>query len=199
MMQTALYTTNMDTLIYWQKELKSDAQIIESDEELLELSVEHPDTIVLADYDTVAASVNRLMQDDRLPENLVVLERNPNIATGKMLIYRGVKAYGNSRMLEMHLSQLLETVSKKKVWMYPDLMSAVIEDTHKKPRLPNQKLLERLSEKEQEVALLVLEGLTNDGISHRMQITTRTVKAHLSSIFSKLHVNDRLALVLLLK
>ena len=55
MMQTALYTTDIDTLIYWQKELKTESLLIESDEELLEQSAEHPDTIILADYDTVAA------------------------------------------------------------------------------------------------------------------------------------------------
>jgi DNA-binding NarL/FixJ family response regulator len=32
-----------------------------------------------------------------------------------------------------------------------------------------------------------------------MDITTRTVKAHISAIFSKLHINDRVSLVLLLK
>ncbi|MEA3372095.1 MAG: LuxR C-terminal-related transcriptional regulator [Campylobacterota bacterium] len=198
-MKTALYTTDIDTLRYWQKELETQAVIIESDEELFEEFKSNPTMITLADYDTVSASVNRLMQSDQLPQNLVILERNPNITTGKMLILRGIKAYGNSRMLNLHLSQLLQTVNSGRVWMYPDLMSAMIKETHRETHLPNQELIERLSEKEQEVALLVLEGLTNDGISNRMQITTRTVKAHLSSIFSKLHVTDRLGLVLLLK
>lgn len=198
-MKTALYTTDIDTLTYWQKELDSEAVIIESDEELFEECKSNPTMITLADYDTVSAAVNRLMQSDQLPQNLVILERNPNITTGKMLILRGIKAYGNSRMLNLHLSQLLQTVNSGRVWMYPDLMSAMIKETHRETHLPNQELIERLSEKEQEVALLVLEGLTNDGISNRMQITTRTVKAHLSSIFTKLHVTDRLGLVLLLK
>jgi len=57
----------------------------------------------------------------------------------------------------------------------------------------------RLSQKEQEVVYLILEGFVNDAIASRLEITTRTVKAHVSAIFSKLHINDRVSLVLLLK
>jgi DNA-binding NarL/FixJ family response regulator len=63
----------------------------------------------------------------------------------------------------------------------------------------DENLVQRLSKQETEVVKWVLQGLSNDAISQHLGITVRTVKAHISSIFSKLHVNDRLNLVLLLK
>ena len=59
-------------------------------------------------------------------------------------------------------------------------------------------LLKRLTQKEQEVALLLKKGLSNKEIALHVGITERTVKAHLSSIFEKTGAKDRLALALVL-
>ena len=193
-MKLALFSNDFDTILYWQEQLEGDLKVIETVDDLSSLN----DTIILADFDTVASDINRLIQDDKTPPYLCILERNPNIVSGKMMIRRGAKAYGNSRMLGVHLQQLCETVAKGKVWTYPELTAAITQDASQSKQ-PGEVLLGRLTEKEREVALLVLEGLTNDGIAHRMEISSRTVKAHMSAIFSKLHINDRLSLVLLLR
>jgi two-component system, NarL family, nitrate/nitrite response regulator NarL len=199
-MTIGIYSLDIDTITYLQKQLQHlNMLIIESDEELSAILAEDADTIVIFDYDTVAPTANRLIHEDRVPSRMVVLERCPTIKTGKMLLGHTVKAYGNARMLDLHLMQLLNTVRDGKVWMYPELMAAMIEETNTKDLYIDAELLDRLTEKEQEVTLLVLEGLTNDAIGRRLEITSRTVKAHLTSIFQKLHVNDRLSLVLLLK
>ena len=46
------------------------------------------------------------------------------------------------------------------------------------------------------VAEQIATGATNREISERLDITERTVKAHLSSIFEKLGVRDRVQLAL---
>lgn len=48
-----------------------------------------------------------------------------------------------------------------------------------------------LTEREREVLLLVREGLSNKLIARRLDISERTVKAHLGSIFQRLGVTDR--------
>ena len=48
-----------------------------------------------------------------------------------------------------------------------------------------------LSAREQEVLLLVREGLANKQIARRLGIAERTVKAHLTNVFSRLGVTDR--------
>ena len=162
---------------------------------------DNKNAIFIADYDSVASEINTLISSNKLPQKFIVLERTPEIVTGKMLIAHGVKAYGNSRMLTHHYTQMLKTVIFDDIWTYPELTAALIQKRDKNSLSTDAlELIEhRLSKKEKEVVFLVLEGLTNDAIASTLDITTRTVKSHISSIFSKLHVNDRVALILLLK
>jgi len=53
-----------------------------------------------------------------------------------------------------------------------------------------------LSEREVQVARLIANGASNKEIADRLVITERTVKAHLTAIFEKLGVRDRLQLSL---
>lgn len=48
-----------------------------------------------------------------------------------------------------------------------------------------------LSAREEEVLRLVAEGLANKLIARRLQISERTVKAHLTNIFARIGVTDR--------
>jgi DNA-binding NarL/FixJ family response regulator len=61
------------------------------------------------------------------------------------------------------------------------------------------KKLASLSAREVEVADMIRQGESNKRIALAMNISERTVKAHLSSIFRKLNVDDRLRLAILLK
>jgi DNA-binding NarL/FixJ family response regulator len=69
------------------------------------------------------------------------------------------------------------------------------------PRAAREMLTERtnatpagatnLSAREQEVLALVAEGLPNKLIARRLEISEKTVKAHLTSVFSEIGVTDR--------
>jgi len=50
---------------------------------------------------------------------------------------------------------------------------------------------EELSEREREVLMLVAEGLPNKLIARRLGISEKTVKAHLTSVFRQIGVDDR--------
>ncbi len=52
-----------------------------------------------------------------------------------------------------------------------------------------------LTPREREVMALVVQGLPNKGIAHRMVISENTVKRYLKSIFEKLDVDSRAAAV----
>ena len=49
----------------------------------------------------------------------------------------------------------------------------------------------RLTPREQQVLLLVAEGLPNKTVARRLGISEKTVKAHLTSVFTTLGVSDR--------
>ena len=57
-----------------------------------------------------------------------------------------------------------------------------------------QRALERLTDRELEVARLVASGAKNADIARKLDITSRTVAAHLEHVFDRLNINSRTAL-----
>ncbi|TMF41690.1 MAG: response regulator transcription factor [Chloroflexi bacterium] len=53
-----------------------------------------------------------------------------------------------------------------------------------------------LTEREREVLALIAQGYTNQAIAERLVISPKTVRNHISSIFSKLQVTSRLEAIL---
>jgi len=56
-------------------------------------------------------------------------------------------------------------------------------------------MVESLTRREREIVALVGEGLTNRELADRLYISEATVRTHLTSIFLKLGVTNRLKLV----
>lgn len=66
-------------------------------------------------------------------------------------------------------------------------------------RLQNDTILADLTQREMDVAEWVAHGLNNKKIAQKLNITDRTVKAHLTAIFKKIDLKDRLSLALLVQ
>ncbi len=201
-MKTVFFSSDIDTIDEWK--IRHAVENFVSCYDIPSLNnqlSQSNSSLIIADYDSVASEINKLISSNTLPDKFIVLEKTPEIATGKMLITHSVKAYGNSRMLTKHYKQMIQTVEDGKIWTYPELTSALVKRKGESSLHKDAQTLisNKLTDKELEVVYLILQGLTNDAISNSLNITTRTVKAHISSIFSKLHVNDRISLFLLLK
>ena len=65
------------------------------------------------------------------------------------------------------------------------------------PRVPPEKLA-TLTRRERDIVNLLADGATNKQVADMLDISERTVKGHLSNVFLKLGVSDRLKLVLFL-
>jgi DNA-binding NarL/FixJ family response regulator len=70
------------------------------------------------------------------------------------------------------------------------------EFTKPAPANPEEAKIESLTLREREVIKLVGEGRKNKQIAERLYISETTVTHHLSSVFSKLEVSDRLELII---
>ena len=128
---------------------------------------------------------------------ILVLSANPNFNEGMTLLQKGVRGYGNLYMQKVHLLQALSTIKNNAVWLYPELMqSLILLGTN---AVVNEGALETLSTREREVAKEIEKGASNKEIASALGITERTVKAHLSHVYEKLGVSDRLALAMLLR
>jgi DNA-binding NarL/FixJ family response regulator len=61
----------------------------------------------------------------------------------------------------------------------------------KKPSSMSPKVFFDLTQREQEILTLLIEGLVNKQIGARLDISVNTVKKHVINIYNKLHVNSR--------
>lgn len=93
--------------------------------------------------------------------------------------------------------QALRVIAAGELWVGRALLSRLLrllDDRVAAP--PAAGWHQGLTEREREVAQLAAVGEANDTIAAQLGITPRTVKAHLSAVFEKLHVTDRLQLAL---
>lgn len=64
-----------------------------------------------------------------------------------------------------------------------------------RPSVNPERYLAALTPRQREIALLVGSGYRNKEIANRLNITERTVKAHLSMVYLKLKLSRRVRLV----
>jgi DNA-binding NarL/FixJ family response regulator len=114
----------------------------------------------------------------------------------------GVAGYCNGHAAPVVLRQVAETVLGGGVWvgqwLLQRLLAGVARVAAQKYATPEPSAwASALTERETEVASAVASGASNKEIANRLNITERTVKAHLGSVFDKLKLRDRLQLTLL--
>ena len=129
---------------------------------------------------------------------IVGIRNAPDFGEGCRLLKIGLRGYANSMSHQNIFTQILDTVNQGNLWVYPELMQYMVSSVPHSDQ-NNENLLSVLTPKEKEIALLVSEGASNQKISEALDIAEITVKKHLTVIFSKLNVKDRLGLALLVR
>ena len=118
-----------------------------------------------------------------------------------MSLSSGAKAYVNVHAGPETFKQIANVVMDGGVWLGEDLMQFLIlalgqnKADQDPAKIASWK--EKLSQREIEVVEEVARGASNKLVARKLDISERTVKAHLTTIFEKLNVPDRLKLVLL--
>ena len=182
----------------WQKAFP-DAQ--PSTPELIEHNVQSGDLVWVT---TTVGSWQQLTQRLALLNvTVVILSYSPQDKEALKALDLGARGYVHTLAAVDVLKQVALVVSNQGIWVGQELLAKVIGGTF---RALTQRTeysshaqgnhLALLTERERGVALAVARGATNKEVARQLDITERTVKAHLSAIFRKLSVRDRLQLML---
>ena len=132
---------------------------------------------------------------------IVVLANVPNHAESIHALKLGAMGYCHAYIDSRVLKEIKSVISHGGLWVGQDILQGLIETSTKLvTNVPQQveNLLAKLTNREQEVALEAAKGLSNKEIARILNITERTVKAHMASTFERLGAKDRLQLALML-
>lgn len=117
----------------------------------------------------------------------------------------GVVACCDATLQHNDLERIVDTVLQGGVWVsratIPLLVVKLQEFSGRQRHdadvsVPGTSSFHELTQRQREVAEMVSQGANNKQIASILNITDRTVKAHLTAIFEKLGVSDRLQLAL---
>lgn len=158
-----------------------------------------PHSIVLI-LDKVIVGASQSILEKLFEHRVMILSMTPSFTEAQKFLQLGAMGYGNAMMHEYHLQSAYQALEEGKVWLHPDFIGLMISQIRDKNKAEEKSLalLDSLSKREQEVALMLGNGTTHQAIADALDITVRTVKAHATSIYQKLDVKDRLALSILL-
>ncbi|HEX5127977.1 MAG TPA: response regulator transcription factor [Rhodocyclaceae bacterium] len=131
---------------------------------------------------------------------LVFASSAPDDTQGLAALEAGASGYCHAYSSEVTLRQILDVVAAGELWVGRSLMGRLLRSVDggirgiTKP--PHKQWRPLLTEREREVTLRAARGESNLDIADALGITERTVKAHMTAIFEKLEVADRLQLAL---
>ncbi|MCP4596958.1 helix-turn-helix transcriptional regulator [Neptuniibacter sp.] len=136
---------------------------------------------------------------------VIVCTDTPNESEGVEVLQLGANGYTNTYVTGSLLSEVVKTVLRGDIWAGPELLQKLLRRLLSSSSVTDSKvdtaesisIFEDLSSREQDVLAVLVTGASNKDIARELDITERTVKAHLSSIFQKTGASDRISLVLM--
>jgi len=162
-------------------------------EALAFVSSMHPDVVVM-DIRLPGASGIEACEDivQRFPETKVIMLTS--YAEDEMLfsaIRAGASGYILKQIGGEDLVRALEAVGRGEALLDPAVTQRVFQEVRKAVKEEEASAFSHLSQQEKHVLLLVSEGRTNREIAKALFLGEGTVRNYVSSILSKLGVNNR--------
>jgi len=132
-----------------------------------------------------------------------LLSDQPDEQEGLAFLKLGIVGYGNTYISQNRMAEAVRVVGSGGVWLGQKVIQHLIQEAYARTlenTAPHEerKVLSVLTRAERKIAELVARGQSNLEIAADLQITERTVKAHLTSIYEKTKTGNRLNLALLI-
>lgn len=139
---------------------------------------------------------------------VMIVDDNSTPAQRIQFIYQGAWGYSDFSINPQLIVHAIKSILNNEVWMERQLVPQLLEGVVAKSDLLKDaeefsseifKSFLVLTRREIEVIKLVYSGEDNASIAQALNISPRTVKAHLSAVYRKLNVVDRFHLIIFLK
>ena len=194
------YSKNKEVSQYVVESLNThDIQLVQESSDLFD--IDEKNSLVILHTNSCEDKPNELVQyliKEYKHLKILALSNNNNYLEGTSLLRDGVKGYGNVYMHPVHLQQAVEVIESGNVWIYPELALHLIRNISNTNSADENKM-STLTEHEKECAMLVADGSSNKEIARTLDRQEITIKKHLSSVYQKLNVKNRMELMLYLK
>jgi DNA-binding NarL/FixJ family response regulator len=201
---TTIYvTSDIGLLGHWQKAIgKSHALAFSNIEDFFQFETERT-VAVWIDLSVPHlpswsdAAWRNVMQNELL--RLVATSSNPHDEQAMAALDAGCVAYCHAFSNASTLKQVKEVVDAGQVWIGKSLMQRLLQNVNRVVKTDRQSDIawqQGLTQREIQVAILAANGASNGAIANQCKISERTVKAHLSAVFGKINITDRLQLAL---
>ncbi len=178
-------------LIEFDGDIKVIAQASKGEDCLKLLQSELPD-IILLDVNMIGMNgidVLKEIRRNRIPVKVAMLTVHNEVEYLVSLVDIGVEGYILKDSSSAELVKAIKHIYQGETYIQPDLIPAL--NSRLIHRDEDQEKIDALTRRELEVLKLVAKGHFNKEIAIQLDISERTVKNHISSIFRKIDVSDR--------
>lgn len=218
-----LASDNIDILTTWGTVLRNayPISIAASIEELLRKLMESSPDCILFDRNIATGELQETIKQIHKAnaETRILLLTSPGHPNSDQedlnLLKAGIRGFCATDMDSGQILKVMTAVNQGQIWIRNNLIPLLIEELSKQSKVtidppaaiteknttepPSEKgadFLNLLTPREREIAFLIGQGECNKRIAQCLKISEQTVKAHLTVIFRKLNVTDRVHLAL---
>lgn len=131
---------------------------------------------------------------------IILVGSTDNEKEGLSALMAGVDGYCNRAINPALLKKAVERVQNDEMWLPRNLIRSLLQELtsfngrEQKASTPKPGDLDCLTDRKREIVHLINRGSSNKEIANRLNVTVATVKAHLTAIFRKLGLSDRVSL-----
>jgi DNA-binding NarL/FixJ family response regulator len=106
----------------------------------------------------------------------------------------GAAGYTVKRAVDFELISAIRAIQSGELYIHPSMTQALLKDMSPEPS-PSKVAAATLTQREQEVRRLIVNGYTNRRIAQELYLSMGTVNSHRANIMSKLNLHNRVELV----
>jgi DNA-binding NarL/FixJ family response regulator len=204
-MAILLSSANNTVVMRWAEHLQGrhETEIAQSLEELKKMSASKNFDAILLHRMLIDVPTFQGLSKSLATARFFLLSDRPDEEEALLFLKLGIVGYSNTYISSPRLNEALRVVTNGGVWLGQKVIQRLITDNVSHVKTDNNKdssmaALAKLTKAERQIAELIARGQSNLEIAADLNITERTVKAHLTSIYEKTKTGNRLNLALLI-